>query len=125
MQIITTHLNADFDCIASMVAAKKLYPDAFLVLSGSCEQQVNEFLKQEKLPLEFTRIKDVSLEDVELLVVVDTHDPKRIGIFAPLIADPKLKFIFMITMRIHPWKVKLKKWFLRKGERVHPFFGKY
>ncbi len=91
MQIITTHLNADFDCIASMVAAKKLYPDALLVLSGSCEQQVNEFLKQEKLPLEFTRIKEVSLDDVELLVVVDTHDPKRIGIFAPLIADPKVE----------------------------------
>jgi len=37
MQIITTHLNADFDCIASMMAAKKIYPEALLVLPGSSE----------------------------------------------------------------------------------------
>ena len=35
MDVITTHINADFDCLASMVAAKKLYPEAKLVFSGS------------------------------------------------------------------------------------------
>ncbi|RPH85572.1 MAG: hypothetical protein EHM75_09575 [Desulfobacteraceae bacterium] len=28
LQVITTHLNADFDGLASMLAAKKLYPEA-------------------------------------------------------------------------------------------------
>ena len=28
LEVITTHLNADFDAMASMVAAKKLYPEA-------------------------------------------------------------------------------------------------
>jgi len=91
MQIITTHLNADFDCIASMMAAKKLYPDALLVLPGNCEKKVDEFLKQENVPLEFGRIKDIQLEKVTLLVMVDTHDPKRIGIFSPLTDDPNVK----------------------------------
>ncbi|MBC8282374.1 MAG: DHH family phosphoesterase, partial [Nitrospinae bacterium] len=91
MQIITTHLNADFDCIASMVAAKKLYPDAFLVLPGSAEKQVDEFLKEEKFPLEFSRIKDIPFDEVILVVLVDTHDPKRIGVFSPLISNPNVK----------------------------------
>jgi tRNA nucleotidyltransferase (CCA-adding enzyme) len=42
MQVITTHLNADFDCLASMVAAKKLYPEARMVFSGSAEKMVQD-----------------------------------------------------------------------------------
>ena len=26
MDVITTHINADFDCLGSMIAAKRLYP---------------------------------------------------------------------------------------------------
>ena len=81
MQIITTHLNADFDCIASMMAAKKIYPEAFLVLPGSSESKVNEFLQQEKFPLEFKRVKDIQMDKVTLLVLVDTHDPNGLGYF--------------------------------------------
>jgi tRNA nucleotidyltransferase (CCA-adding enzyme) len=91
MQIITTHLNADFDCIASMMAAKKIYPEALLVLPGSSESKVNEFLQQEKFPLEFKRVKDIQMDKVTLLVLVDTHDPKRIGVFSPLMTHPNVK----------------------------------
>jgi tRNA nucleotidyltransferase (CCA-adding enzyme) len=84
MQVITTHLNADFDCLASMMAAKKLYPEAHLVLPGSAEGLVEEFLKEQGPLIEFTRIKDIPLDQVKLLVVVDTHAPERIGVFAPL-----------------------------------------
>lgn len=31
MDLITTHVNADFDALGSLVAAKKLYPDARLL----------------------------------------------------------------------------------------------
>lgn len=31
MDVIATHINADFDCLGSMIAAKRLYPDAVLV----------------------------------------------------------------------------------------------
>ena len=34
LEVITTHLNADFDAMASMVAAKKLYPSAIQVFPG-------------------------------------------------------------------------------------------
>ena len=34
MEVITTHVNADFDYLASMVAAAKFYPEAKLVFAG-------------------------------------------------------------------------------------------
>lgn len=91
MQVITTHLNADFDCLASMMAAKKLYPEAHLVLPGCAEGLVEEFLKEQSPLLEFTRIKDVPLDQIRLLVVVDTHAPERIGVFAPLMDNPSVE----------------------------------
>lgn len=91
MQVITTHLNADFDCLASMMAAKKLYPEAHLVLPGSTERLVEEFLQEGSPLLKFTRMKDISLDQIKLLVVVDTHAPERIGIFGPLMDDPNVE----------------------------------
>ena len=42
-EVITTHLNADFDALASMIAAKKLYPRATLVFPGSQERNLRNF----------------------------------------------------------------------------------
>ncbi|WP_246804072.1 DHH family phosphoesterase [Desulfosarcina cetonica] len=38
LTIITSHVNADFDAMASMLAAQKLYPDAKVVFPGSQEK---------------------------------------------------------------------------------------
>lgn len=84
-------MNADFDCIASMMAAKKLYPEAQLVLPGNSEKPVTLFLEQEEPFLEFVRIKDIALDKVDLLIVVDTHDPDRIGLFSSLMKDPNVE----------------------------------
>ena len=43
MEVITSHTNADFDALASMVAAKKLYPEAKLVFPGSQEKSMRDF----------------------------------------------------------------------------------
>lgn len=83
MQVITTHLNADFDCLASMVAAQKLYPTARMVFSGSAEQAVLDYLKAVPHPL--VPLKDIDLDQVTLLVVVDTQDASRIGVFKELV----------------------------------------
>jgi len=91
MQVITTHLNADFDCLASMVAARKLYPSARLVFPGSTEKGVNEFLKQSALFPGFSRIKDIDLDVVSQLIIVDTHDPGRIGVFQSLLNNPNVE----------------------------------
>ena len=42
MDVITTHIDAEFDSFASMVAARKLYPEARLVFPGSQEKALRE-----------------------------------------------------------------------------------
>ena len=81
MDVITTHVNADFDCIGSMVAAKKLYPDALLVLSGAQEKAVRDFFqKQGSSPeLIFTRFKDLDPAGITRLIIVDCQHSSRIG----------------------------------------------
>jgi len=82
MDLITTHLNADFDAMASMIAAKKLYPDARLVFPGSQERNLREFfLKSSMVSFSFDRIKDVDLSAVTRLILVDIKMKGRIGPF--------------------------------------------
>jgi len=79
MEIITTHEMADFDALASLVAAKKLYPNAHLVLPGSQEKKVRDYLKESPFALEFVSANKVDPEKVGLMVVVDTKLKERIG----------------------------------------------
>jgi len=91
MQVITTHFSADFDCMAAMVAAHKLYPEAKMVFSGSMERPLQEYLKALNPPFQFSRIKDVVLDQVTRLIVVDTQDPERIGIFKNLLNKERVE----------------------------------
>ncbi len=86
MDIITSHLNADFDSLASMIAAKKLYPDASIVFAGSQERKVRDFIEVFN-PLEILRIKDIKRAQVNKLIIVDTKQPDRIGTLAELLKD--------------------------------------
>ena len=77
--IITGHVNADFDCIASMVAAQKLYPGSVLVYPGSKERAVNSFFTQgASILFDFRSPKEIDFSEVDLLVVVDTKQKSRI-----------------------------------------------
>ena len=92
MDVITTHVNADFDCLGSMVAASKLYPDALLVFSGSQEKSMRDFfLKSTSYVLNFTRLKDLDLERVTRLIVVDCQHSTRIGRFADILKKPGIE----------------------------------
>ncbi len=92
MEVITTHLNADFDALASMVAAKKLYPDAELVFSGSQEKSLRDFLSQEFHDIyTFKRLKYVRLEDVSRLIIVDTRQSNRIGKLQECLQNPGIE----------------------------------
>ena len=83
LEVITTHLNADFDAMASMVAARKLYPDALMVFPGSQERTLRDFfIRSSFYFVDFTRIKQVPLEEVRRLILVDTRQRSRIGRFA-------------------------------------------
>jgi tRNA nucleotidyltransferase (CCA-adding enzyme) len=82
MDLITTHLNADFDAMASMIAAKKLYPEASMVFPGSQERNLREFfLKSSIASFNFDRIKDVDLSTITRLILVDIKIKGRLGPF--------------------------------------------
>ena len=90
MKLITTHINADFDAFASMVAVKKLHPDAWPVFPGSYELKVKEFIQ---LYPEFAvhRLKEIKPDEVKELIVVDTAMPARIGDLARFIGWKNIK----------------------------------
>lgn len=92
MEVITTHINADFDSLASMIAAKKLYPDAVLVFSGSQERTLREFFIHSTLyAFEVERLKNIDLQKIKRLILVDTRQKGRIGKFVEIISKPDLE----------------------------------
>ena len=92
MDVITTHINADFDSLASMVAAKKLYPDAVLVFPGSQERSLRDFFIHSTLyAFDVERIKNIALQEVKRLILVDTRQISRIGKFSELLNKPDLE----------------------------------
>jgi tRNA nucleotidyltransferase (CCA-adding enzyme) len=91
MEVITTHVNADFDGLASMIAAHKLYPEAVLAFSGSQEKNLRDFLAQsEQYRYTFQRPKNIPQEKIRRLIVVDTRQASRIGDFARCLDNPNL-----------------------------------
>jgi tRNA nucleotidyltransferase (CCA-adding enzyme) len=94
MEVITTHVNADFDCLGAMVAAKKLYPAALMVFSGAQEKSMRDFfLKSTSYVLNFARLKDLDLGRITRLILVDCQHSSRIGRFAEILHRPGLEII--------------------------------
>lgn len=91
LTIITTHVNADFDAMASMLAAQKLYPGAMVVFPGSQEKNLRNFFIQSMVYMyNLAEIKDIDLERVTRLVLVDTRKADRIGKLAEVLHNPNL-----------------------------------
>jgi len=92
MDVITTHVNADFDAVASMLAAKKLYPNAKLAFPGSQEKGLRDFFLQSTIyVLQTERIKKIDFDKVTRLILVDIRQKDRIGKFKEIIDKPGLE----------------------------------
>ncbi len=93
MDVITTHINADFDTIASMLAAQKLYPDAVCVLPGAPEESVRGFLVQSAFyTLPMRKPREIDLDRVTRVILVDIRSSARLGMFAGLVGKPGVEF---------------------------------
>jgi tRNA nucleotidyltransferase (CCA-adding enzyme) len=91
VEVITTHVNADFDAMASMLAAKKLYPDAKMTFSGSQEKGLRDFFVRSTFyAFDFVRIKDVDFDAIDRLILVDIRQIDRIGPFRRLLDKPNI-----------------------------------
>lgn len=90
--VITSHANADFDALASMLAASKVYPGAVLIFPGSQEKNLRHFFIQSTTYLfNFKAFKDINPDSVELLVVCDTRQRSRVSHVRPVLDNPGLK----------------------------------
>lgn len=92
MDVITSHTNADFDSLASMLAARKLYKEAIPVFSGAQERNVRVFFSkvpEEKFGIE--KIRNIDLNKITRLIIVDVKTPDRLGRFAEILNRPDLK----------------------------------
>ena len=94
VDVITTHVNSDFDALASMLAAAKLYPQAMLAFPGAQERNLRNFYVESVCFLyNFVKVKQVPFERVKRLILVDTRRKDRIGAFAKLANDPEVEVI--------------------------------
>ena len=112
MDVITAHVGADFDAFASMLAAKKLYPDALIAFPGSPEKGLRDFFVVSALyAMDITPATEIDLDQVTRLIIVDTRQRDRIGVFEKVLDNPKVQVIIYDHHPASPKDIK--------SEQVH------
>ncbi len=91
MEVITTHINAEFDSFASMVAARRFYPDAVMVFPGAQERNLRLFLENFPHQYRFRRLRSIQAERIDRLILVDTRRADRIGRLSEIVGRPGLE----------------------------------
>ena len=79
MEIITSHNALDFDGLASMVAASKLYPGAIMVIPGTMPGKIKQFMALYKDVLDLRVPREIDLARVSRVILVDTASPRRMA----------------------------------------------
>ncbi len=100
MQLITTHVGADFDGLAAMLAARRLYPEARFFFPGAREASVRRMLESGLIEIEELKRRDVDPALIERIVVCDTRQRGRLGVVADWIdSRPGVE---VVTFDHHP-----------------------
>jgi len=93
VDVIVTHVNTDFDAFASMLAARRLYPDACVALSGSLNRNVREFYRLHADELDVVEPGRLDPEAIERLIVVETVHADRLGEFEAVARNPRVEVV--------------------------------
>ncbi len=107
MDIILAHRQLDFDALASMVAAQKIYPNSVLVMDGKPNVYVQDFLALAKDQLRFRKAQDINVAEVSRIILVDTHELRRAGLLGEKLA--KIPSVQVEIYDHHPYSGKLKQ----------------
>jgi tRNA nucleotidyltransferase (CCA-adding enzyme) len=73
MEVILTHENTDFDGLASLLAARKLYPGAVPVLPRRLNRNLRHFLTLYLDELPFISVEDLPPQRIHRVILVDTQ----------------------------------------------------
>ncbi|EHQ88147.1 CBS domain-containing protein [Desulfosporosinus youngiae] len=107
MDIILAHRQIDFDALASMVAAQKIYPNSVLVMDGKPNVNVQDFLALSRDTLRFRKAQDINLDKVSRVILVDTHDLHRAGSMGEKVS--KIPGVQIEIYDHHPYAGKLRE----------------
>ncbi len=78
--------------MASAVSAFRLYPDSVIILPGSQEKAVRNYLKSLKTAVApFATLKETDLSKLQTVVVVDANQKGRLGKVADLLGRPGVR----------------------------------
>lgn len=92
MELISTHIGADFDAFAAMIAALKLHPEARLFFPGSREESLRRMLESGLVELSELRHKEVDPARITRLILCDVRQKERVGVIAEwLDANPGIE----------------------------------
>lgn len=73
MEVVLTHENADFDAIASLLGAQKLFPEAVPVLPRRINRNGRAFLSLYGAALPFVHPDDLPRRTIRRVILVDTQ----------------------------------------------------
>src|SRR5207245_3317395 len=91
VDVIATHANTDFDAFASMLAARRLYPEAVVCLAGSLNRNVREFYRLHADELGAVDASRLELDAIRRLIVLGTLHASRLGELEPVALDPRVE----------------------------------
>jgi len=78
MEVILTHEHADFDALASLLAASKLHPEAFPVLPRSLNRNLKDFLTLYRSALPFRVAEELPRRRISLGIFVDCQSAQLV-----------------------------------------------
>ncbi len=86
--VILTHDRADFDALASCIAAHRLFPDCRIYLNAQMPGPVKEYLSlhQQFFPIS---ISEKIPEPVDSLILVDVQNPRSLGRYRDFVEQSK------------------------------------
>lgn len=91
IQLVMSHVGTDFDGLASMVLAQKLYPGSQLVFPGRRSSGVNEFYEIHKRHFPVLGTAKALENRPDRIIVVDTRTPSRLGDFRVWLHDSEVE----------------------------------
>ena len=85
LTIVITHHNADLDALASLIAAKRLYPGSIALHGQAISPPVQRYLAMHKDHFPLVPYAQIDPAQVERVIVVDVRDRRRLSEYEPML----------------------------------------
>jgi tRNA nucleotidyltransferase (CCA-adding enzyme) len=92
MELLVTHVGADFDAFAAVFVARRLHPEAVLFFPGSREGSLRRMIEARGIEVPEVKRKEIDPAAVTRVILCDIRQRDRIGVLAEwLEANPGIE----------------------------------